>query len=295
MGFTCTLCPRSCRAYRGALGTGACGMGEGARISRAALHFYEEPCISGENGSGAIFFSGCSLRCIFCQNYKISHAGWGRDVTAEELYTLCMDLVAQGAHNINLVNPTHFSHLVLQLLKKELPVPVVWNSGGYDSVQTLRQLEGRISVYLPDLKYHSPLLSARFSGAEDYFQKASLALLEMYRQQPALEYDETGLLQRGLLVRHLVLPGHADDSIRLLAWCKEHLPNALISIMGQYTPPDYATPYPALSRRLRQSELDRVLTFASDSGIRGYTQDLSSATDFYLPDFDAFPNTGAHR
>ena len=285
--FICDLCPRNCRALRGETGAGACRMGADPVIARAALHFDEEPVISGARGSGAVFFSGCALKCRFCQNYEISHNGFGRRVSVERLREICFELIEQGAHNINLVNPTHFSRAILKSLEGGLPVPVVWNTGGYEKVETLRALEGRVQVYLPDLKYIDPESSRKYSAARDYFDYAAPALKEMLRQVGPVELDDDGIIRRGLIVRHLILPGCAEESMRVLDWIAEELPGAWISLMAQYLPFGDVQGVDELDRRLTQEEYDRVVDHLMDLGLEdGFVQELSSSDEKYIPSFD---------
>lgn len=222
MTMICTLCPRRCGAVRTeARGEGFCGMPALPVVARAALHHWEEPSISGSSGSGTVFFSGCVLGCVFCQNGSISHGGFGKTVTVERLREIFEELIAQGAHNINLVSPTLYAHVIREALEDPLPVPVVWNTGGYERVETLRSLEGKVQIWLPDLKYADGDLAARYSGAADYFPVAADAILEMYRQ--AGDYVlEDGLLRRGVVIRHLLLPGALDNAKRVMDWVAEH-------------------------------------------------------------------------
>ena len=285
--FICDLCPRNCRALRGETGAGACRMGADPVIARAALHFDEEPVISGARGSGAVFFSGCALKCRFCQKYEISHNGFGRRVSVSRLREICFELIEQGAHNINLVNPTHFSRAILKSLEGGLPVPVVWNTGGYEKVETLRALEGRVQVYLPDLKYIDPESSRKYSAARDYFDYAAPALKEMLRQVGPVELDDDGIIRRGLIVRHLILPGCAEESMRVLDWIAEELPGAWISLMAQYLPFGDVQGVDELDRRLTQEEYDRVVDHLMDLGLEdGFVQELSSSDEKYIPSFD---------
>ena len=283
---SCRLCPRACGVDRTEK-TGACGV-RGLKIARAALHFWEEPPISGQKGSGTVFFSGCSLRCCFCQNEKISHQGFGREIPVARLAEIFLELQARGAHNLNLVTPTQFVPWIIEALElagKNLQIPVVYNSSGYETVETLALLEGYVDVYLPDFKYFSPALSAAYSGAPDYFAAASRALLEMARQQPA-PVLEGGLLRRGLLIRHLVLPGAYRDSLALLDWLARHVdPKAvLISLMCQYTP--MRSDPPELNRRVTSFEYRKVVDRALELGFQGFTQSRSSARETYTPPFD---------
>ena len=284
----CTLCPRRCGADRAAGRTGFCGAGGTLKAARAALHYWEEPCISGTKGSGTVFFSGCTLKCCFCQNYPISAEGLGKEITVEHLAEIFLNLQAQGAHNINLVTPTHFLPDILPALEPKLPVPVVYNCGGYESVETLRQLEGKIDVYLPDFKYSDNALAKKLSSAPDYFETASAAILEMYRQvgKPVIEGDE---MKRGVLLRHLVLPGCVDNSLGVLDWVAEHFRSGdiLFSLMSQYVPMGRAAEMPPFDRRITELEYDSVLSYMMLLGIEdGYTQDFSSAERGYTPRFD---------
>ena len=285
--YTCDDCPRRCHALRGETGGGICRMGAEPVLARAALHFDEEPVISGTRGSGAVFFSGCALRCRFCQNYPISHGGYGKRVSVERLREIYLELIDQGANNINLVNPTHFTGAILQSLEGSLPVPVVWNTGGYERVETLRRLEGRVQVYLPDLKYVYPEHAKRYSAAADYFEYAAPALREMLRQTGPVELDDEGLIRRGVIVRHLILPGCAEESMAALDWIAENLPGAWISLMAQYLPFGDVQGLDALDRRLTQEEYDRVVDHLMSLGLEdGFVQELSSSDEKYIPAFD---------
>lgn len=233
----CTLCPRRCGADRN-IRPGYCESGEKARVARAKLHFWEEPPISGTRGSGAIFFTGCSLRCAFCQNSEISGSSvHGRDFETDELIALMQSLEAQGAHNINLVTPTHFAGQIAAALQKYKPkIPVVYNCGGYESVDTLRRLKGLIDIYLPDFKYADDALAVRISNAADYRETALAAIREMVRQTGGNAYAQDGLLQKGILIRHLILPGHTRNSMAVLDLIRENFPDVPVSLMSQYTP-----------------------------------------------------------
>ncbi len=285
--FLCKMCPRNCGALRGATGTGYCGMGALPRIARAAPHYDEEPVISGTRGSGAVFFSGCSLQCCFCQNYALSHEGWGEEISVARLREIYFELIAQGVHNINLVNPTHFAHAIRESLAGPLPVPVVWNSGGYEKVEMLRTMEGRVQVYLPDLKYISPTSAERYSGAADYFEYAAPAIREMLRQTGPVELDEDGIIRRGTIIRHLILPGCAEESVRILDFIREELPGAWVSLMAQYLPFGDAAGVDELGRRLTQEEYDRVADHLMEIGLEdGFIQEISSSDEKYIPKFD---------
>lgn len=287
---SCNLCPRMCGARRDAKrGNGYCRMGAMPVVARAALHFWEEPCISGTKGSGTVFFTGCSLQCVFCQNEQISvRREVGRALTARELSDVFFRLIEQGAHNINLVNPTHFASGVAEALRfRPLPVPVVYNSGGYERVETLRMLEGLISIYLPDYKYRDSALSQRLSGAADYPEHAAEAILEMVRQTGPASFDGDGMLQRGTIVRHLILPGHTRNSIEVLDWLKENLPEGtLVSLMAQYVPCGRAADYPEIDRRITKREYEKVQQHLFALGLDGYVQERKSAKKDFIPPFD---------
>lgn len=285
--FICNLCPRMCSAPRGETGGGVCGMGAGARIARAAPHYDEEPVISGTRGSGAVFFSGCSLKCRFCQNYDLSHDGCGADISVDRLRAIYFELIDQGVHNINLVNPTHYTEAILESLEGGLPVPVVWNTGGYERVETLKRLEGRVQVYLPDLKYIFPDSARKYSRAADYFDFAAPAIAEMLRQTGPVTLDEDGIIRSGTIIRHLILPGCADESIRIIDYIAAHYPGAWISLMAQYLPFGDVQGVDELDRRLTQEEYDRVANHLIDIGMEdGFVQELSSSDEVYIPKFD---------
>lgn len=284
----CTLCPRRCGVDRTRGQLGFCKMPGQIHAARAGVHYWEEPVISGSFGSGAVFFSGCTLKCAFCQNYDISQENFGKPLTSAELRAAFERLIDEGVQNINLVTPTHFLPDILPALEPKLPVPVVYNCGGYESVETLRQLEGKIDVYLPDFKYSDNALAKRLSSAPDYFETASAAILEMYRQvgKPVLEDDE---MKRGVLLRHLVLPGCVDNSLGVLDWIAEHFRSGdiLFSLMSQYVPMGRAAEMPPFDRRITELEYDSVLSYMMLLGIEdGYTQDFSSAERGYTPSFD---------
>lgn len=286
----CRLCPRSCGARREeASGAGFCGMGADPVVARAALHFWEEPCISGTKGSGTVFFTGCPLKCVYCQNYAISteHAA-GRRVTAEQLSEIFQNLIAQGAHNINLVNPTHFAPAIVRALRlRPLSVPVVYNSSGYEKVETLRLFEGLVDIYLPDFKYMDSGTAQKYSAAPDYAEHAKAAVMEMARQTGGARFDESGLMTRGTVVRHLVLPSNTKNSLAVLAWLKENLPQgALVSLMAQYVPCGRAADFPEIDRPVTRREFGKVQRFLFDLGLDGFVQEMSSAKKSFIPPFD---------
>ena len=286
----CRVCPRQCGAYRSETsGAGRCGMGADAVVARAALHFWEEPCISGTRGSGAVFFTGCPLGCVFCQNYGISsEKKAGRRLTAAQLAALFRSLEEQGAHNINLVTPTHFTPAILEALSLRKPsVPVVWNTGGYETPETLALLRGRVDIFLPDLKFAEGPLAAELCGAPDYPRTAQAAVLEMAKQTGPAVFDADGLLVRGTVVRHLILPGHTKNSIAVLEWLAANLPEGVpVSLMAQYVPCGRAAEHPPLGRRITRREYDKVLDRLFALGLDGYVQEPESAKKEYIPPFD---------
>lgn len=267
-------------------GEGFCGLPATPVVARAGLHLWEEPCVSGARGSGAVFFSGCVLRCVYCQNHAISHENFGKPVSVERLREIFWELIGQGAHNINLVSPTPFAPAIREALAEPLPVPVVWNTGGYERVETLRSLEGKVQVWLPDLKYVDSGLSQDLSGAADYFGAASAAIEEMVRQTGDYVL-ENGLLKRGVLIRHLMLPGRLENTKAVLDWVAETFRpgQVLLSLMAQYTPQPGAEGL--LSRRVTGAEYRAALRYMENLGITdGYCQDAASARAEYTPDFD---------
>ena len=285
----CQLCPRRCGALRTETeGKGYCRMPALPVLARAALHQWEEPPISGTRGSGTIFFSGCPLVCVFCQNEEISHRDVGKPVTVQRLRQICMELVDQGAHNINFVTPTHYSHILAQVLDAPLPVPVVFNSGGYDSVSTLKSLEGKIDIYLPDLKYMDSAAAGRYSAAPDYPAVAAAAIREMVRQVGPCVFDENGLLKKGVIIRHLVLPGQAEGAKQVMDWVAREFPKGtvLFSLMSQYTPYGRADQFPEIDRKLRRGEIRAVQDYMDALGLDGFTQERTSAKREYTPPFD---------
>lgn len=283
----CTLCPRRCGAERTAeAGGGFCCMPAGLRVARAMLHHWEEPPISGQNGAGTVFFSGCTLGCVYCQNGDISAGGFGKDISTARLREIFEELIAQGAHNIELVTPTHFLPWILPALTPRLPVPVVYNCGGYERVETLRALEGLVDVYLPDLKYADGALAAELSGAADYFPVACEAIREMFRQAGPYVLED-GLLTRGVVIRHLVLPGYLDNTRRVLDWIAETFApgDVLVSLMSQYTPTANMTG--RLARRVTAAEYRAAADYMRNCGITdGFVQERTSAEEAYTPAFD---------
>ena len=285
----CNFCARRCGIDR-SQHAGFCGMTEKIRIARAGLHFWEEPCISGEKGSGTVFFSGCNLRCVYCQNYEISTGGSGQEITLPRLKEIYAELIAQGAHNINLVTPTHYTDAVLASLEEPLPVPVVYNTNGYEDVENLKRLEGKVQIYLPDLKYSDDSLAIRYSNAPGYFAAATRAIREMFRQTGRYRIDEeTGLMERGIIIRHLLLPGQVENTKRVIDWVAETFEpgDVLFSLMRQYIPHGKAEDYPELNRKVTDEEYQTVEDHLFDSGIEdGFVQDEDSASKDFIPSFD---------
>lgn len=285
----CDLCPRRCHALRtDTRGEGFCHMPELPVVARGALHFWEEPPISGTKGSGAVFFSGCPLQCVFCQNDEISRQGFGKPVAAERVRAICEELIAQGAHNINFVTPTHYAHVVRQVLERPLPVPVVWNTGGYERVETLRAMEGKVDIYLPDLKYASNADALRYSGAGDYVETAQAAIREMVRQTGPYVMED-GLLKRGVVIRHLILPGKAAAAREVMDWVAESFPpgTVLFSLMSQYLPwGRVPREFPELNRRLKKAESRSLRAYMENLGLEGFAQEPESAESGYIPSFD---------
>lgn len=289
----CTLCPRQCHANRLAGEVGFCGQTASITAARAALHFWEEPCISGTEGSGTVFFSGCNLRCIFCQNHDIALGKKGKEISLERLADIFLELQAQGANNINLVTPTHFipqiRYALLLAKEKGLTLPIVYNTGSYEMPEALKLLDGLIDIYLPDLKYDSAALSEEYSNAPDYFTYAIENISEMFRQvgTPVFE-EQTGLMKRGIIVRHLLLPGQTKDSKKILRYLHETYGNDIyVSIMNQYTPLPQVAEIPALNRKVTSAEYARVLTFAEMIGIeQGFQQEGEAADESFIPPFN---------
>lgn len=285
--YICNQCPRKCNIDRDSK-TGICGVNSEYKIARAAFHYWEEPCISGEKGSGTVFFSGCSLKCVFCQNSVISDGCFGKEISEERLIEIFKELEDSGADNINLVSPTQYALQLADTLSKYKPgIPVVYNTGGYDSVESLKALDGLIDIYLTDMKYVSPSVSKKYSRAENYFEVCSKAVLEMRRQQPE-DIFENGLIKKGMIIRHLVLPGNISQGMKMLDWVDENLSNqTIISLMGQYMPCAKAADYPTINRKISKREYDTVILHAEKLGFDNvYIQELDSSSQEYIPDFD---------
>lgn len=282
----CTLCPRRCGVDRTAGQTGYCGLPQTARVAKIMRHYWEEPVLAGPGGSGAIFFSGCNLRCLYCQNSAISRDAHGAEMTSRELRSAMEELIAQGAENIDLVTPSHFLPELLPALQPRLPVPVVYNCGGYESVETIRALDGLVDIYLPDFKYGDNRLARQLSGAPDYFEVAARAIREM-ADQVGPYVMEQGKLKRGVLIRHLILPGAIDNSLRVLDWIGDTFPKGtvLVSLMRQYTPTPQVANLPPLNRRITEEEYQAVLSWMYLNDLDGFTQEAASADAGFIPDF----------
>ena len=285
----CNMCPRHCNIDRNAR-FGFCQVPEMPMIARAAPHFGEEPCITGTRGSGTVFFSGCNLRCVFCQNYTISRGQVGSVVTAERLADIFRELQDQGVHNINLVTGSHYARQIAEALElAKLTIPVAWNSSGYDRVETLKLLEGKVQIYMPDFKYSDPILAKRYSFAEDYPEIAAAAIKEMFRQTGPYEIDADGILQKGVLVRHLIMPNRPTNTKGVIDTITSLLPQGgfLFSLMSQYTPMPNLEAYPELQQTVSPALADFCYRYMLKKGIEdGYYQDPASATDEMIPDFD---------
>ena len=285
----CNLCPRQCNALRSEnenIG-GVCGMPNTAVVARAALHFWEEPCISGTNGSGTVFFSGCSLHCVFCQNSDISTKNIGKTVTVSQLVDIFKNLEHQGAHNINLVTPTHFTDQIISALDIYKPsIPIVYNSSGYETVGTLKRLEDHVDIFLMDFKYIDDNKAKAYSNATDYPEVCQKALLEAYRQQPICVFKE-GIMQKGLIVRHLLMPQATRDALLIFDWVRHNTPNAYFSVMSQYLPLGKAADMPIINRKVTTREYNKVIDYISDSNFNNcYVQERSSADKSFIPTFD---------
>lgn len=284
----CNICPRNCSANRN-VQAGLCGVSENFRVARAAPHFWEEPCLSGTKGSGTVFFSGCNLGCVYCQNQQISHKAFGKDVTPDELKRIFDKLLESGVHNLNLVTPTHFVPMLAKVLEEyNSPVPVVYNSSGYEKADTLRMLEGLVDIYLPDIKYYDSAPALKYSDAENYFEYASKAVLEMHRQVGEVALDSNGIAQKGLIIRHMVLPGNISQAIKVFEWVSENLPiDTYISVMRQYTPYGKAKEMPPINRKLSSREYSIVKAKILALGFENCNfQSGEAAKESFIPNFN---------
>ena len=290
--FVCNLCPRECDVDRGLGKIGFCKVPNRIKVARAELHFWEEPCISGEEGSGTVFFSGCNLRCVYCQNRKIAEGVYGKEITVDRLAAVFLELQEKGANNINLVTPSHYVLQIIDALKmaktKGLEIPVVYNSSAYEKVETLKLLEGLVDVYLPDFKYMDEVLSEKYSRAKNYPGIAKKAIEEMIRQVGNAKFNEKDMLIKGVVVRHLVLPGYVEDSKRVIKYLYETYGNEIyISILSQFTPLEGLDNYPEINRKLTEEEYDEVVDYAIELGVEnGFIQEGDVAKESFIPDFD---------
>ena len=281
----CSICPRHCNVDR-SVNLGFCQSPDNFRVARAALHFWEEPCISGKEGSGTVFFSGCNLECVFRQNNEISAENKGVEISDDKLISIFENLISQGANNINLVNPTHYAKRLAKVLGRwKSPVPIVYNSSGYEEVETLKALDGLIDIYLPDLKYIRAEKAMRYSKAADYFEKASAALLEMRRQVE--DKFDGDIMKSGMIIRHLILPQNTNSSIAVLDFIKSNFPNTFVSLMAQYTPCGDLSEFPEINRKITKREYEKVVNYAFDNSFdKLFIQELSSADKSFIPKFD---------
>lgn len=281
----CSICPRHCNVDR-SVNLGFCQSPDNFRVARAALHFWEEPCISGKEGSGTVFFSGCNLKCVFCQNNEISAENKGVEISDDKLISIFENLISQGANNINLVNPTHYAKRLAKVLRRwKSPVPIVYNSSGYEEVETLKALDGLIDIYLPDLKYIRAEKAMRYSKAADYFEKASAALLEMRRQVD--DKFDGDIMKSGMIIRHLILPQNTNSSIAVLDFIKSNFPDTFVSLMAQYTPCGDLSEFPEINRKITKREYEKVVNYAFDNSFdKLFIQELSSADKSFIPKFD---------
>lgn len=285
----CNLCPRNCNIDRDR-SVGFCNTDNKIRVARTMLHHWEEPCISGQNGSGAVFFSGCTLKCVYCQNKEISRKAVGEEYTTTELGNVFLSLQDMGAHNINLITPTHYTNKIidaLEIVKHKLKIPVIYNTSGYEKIETLKRLDGYIDVYLPDFKYYDSSISSKYSKAPDYFERAISAISEMYRQTGEYKETDNGLIEKGVIIRHLVLPSCRHDSVKVLEEIKKKLPidNVRLSLMSQFTPDFVDDTFKELKRTITTFEYNYVLGKAIELGYKGFFQQKDSATAEYTPEF----------
>lgn len=287
----CKICPHKCGVNRLEGNLGRCKCNDKIKVALSSLHYFEEPCISGTNGSGTIFFSNCNLNCVYCQNYKISQEGKGNFITIEELANIFLNQQAKGAHNINLVTPTSYAYQIIEAIKiaksDGLKIPIIYNTNSYENIETLKALEGYVDVYLPDLKYYSNEISIKYSKVDNYFSAATKAILEMINQVGLPKFDDNGIIQKGVIIRHLILPGHLQNSKHILKWLKENVDGkAYVSLMAQYFPTYKAKEYAIINRKLTKKEYKEMESFLYTLGLQnGYIQDLGNHEEEYVPQF----------
>ena len=288
----CSICPHNCGINRLNGNIGRCKATNKIKLAMASIHNFEEPCISGEHGSGTVFFSNCNLNCVFCQNYKISQEGLGKEITIEELADIFTEVQNKHAENINLVTPTMYVYHIIEAIKiarkKGLEIPIVYNSNGYENVETIKKLDGYIDIYLPDLKYFDNDLAIKYSGIKNYFEKATSAIKEMYNQVGSPVLDENGMMKRGLIIRHLVLPNNIQNSKDVLKWINENMDkNVFVSVMAQYFPTNRAKEFPEINRKLTKAEYEEIENYLYSLDLdNGYIQELGEHEEEYVPDFE---------
>lgn len=289
---SCTLCPHNCKVNRLEGKKGRCKCDNTLKIALASLHMFEEPCISGTNGSGTVFFTNCNLNCIYCQNYEISQGGKGKEITVQDLADIFIKQQEKGAHNINLVTPTMYVYQIIEAIKlarkNGLKIPIIYNSNGYENVETIKMLNGYIDVYLPDLKYYTNELSKKYSNVDNYFEVATNAIKEMYSQVGNAVFDDNGIIQKGVIIRHLVLPNHIQNTKNILKWINENLPKDIyVSVMAQYFPTYKAKNDSLINRKLNKKEYKEVLNYLYSLDLQnGYIQELGNHEEEYVPDFN---------
>ena len=284
----CEICPHNCKVNRAQWQIGRCRCNDKIKIALVSTHEYEEPCISGKNGSGTVFFSNCNLNCMYCQNYEISQLGKGREITIEELADIFLKQQAKGVNNINLVTPTMYAYHIIEAIKiarkNGLNLPIIYNTNGYEKVETIKALDGYIDVYLPDLKYYSDILSKKYSNVDKYFEIATKAIKEMYKQVGQAIFNEEGIIQKGVIIRHLVLPNHLQNTKHILKWIKENLSDIYVSIMAQYFPTYKAKGDSLIGRKLTQKEYKEIENFLYTLDLQnGYIQELGEHEEEYVP------------
>lgn len=289
---SCTLCPHNCKVNRLEGKKGRCKCDNTLKITLASLHMFEEPCISGTNGSGTVFFTNCNLNCIYCQNYEISQGGKGKEITIQTLANIFIKQQEKGAHNINLVTPTMYVYQIIEAIKlarkNGLKIPIIYNSNGYENVETIKMLNGYIDVYLPDLKYYTNELSKKYSNVDNYFEVATNAIKEMYSQVGNVVFDDNEIIQKGVIIRHLVLPNHIQNTKNILKWINENLPKDIyVSVMAQYFPTYKAKNDSLINRKLNKKEYKEVLNYLYSLDLQnGYIQELGSHEEEYVPNFN---------
>ena len=287
----CEICPHNCKVNREQGQIGRCRSNDKIKIALVSTHEYEEPCISGKNGSGTVFFSNCNLNCMYCQNYEISQLGKGREITIEELADIFLKQQAKGVNNINLVTPTMYAYHIIEAIKiarkNGLNLPIIYNTNGYEKVETIKALDGYIDVYLPDLKYYSDILSKKYSNVDKYFEIATKAIKEMYKQVGQAIFNEEGIIQKGVIIRHLVLPNHLQNTKHILKWIKENLGDIYVSIMAQYFPTYKAKGDSLIGRKLTKKEYKEIENFLYTLELQnGYIQELGEHEEEYVPEWD---------